>query len=181
MALRSRRKIKNVSVSLSHAIQIWLLFLSLLIFAVVQIDLYDRTSKIFTRAKDAFRQWDDRREAQGLGKWDILYHISNGNYQSYLLFRIHPQAYCAESLKLQLEAAPTVLEVKPRCVVLQDIHVPKFEGERLLRPSGDSTAEDVEDWHTEIAELFEWVGLACIGSDRHVLRNIRTFESYSRA
>lgn len=72
-----------------------------------------------------------------------------------------------------------MLEIKPRCVVLQDIHVPKFEGETLLRPSGDITAEDVEDWHTEIAELFEWVGLACIGSDRYVLRNIR--ESYSRS
>lgn len=149
----------------------WLLFRNLIIFAVVQIDLYDRTSKIFTRAKDAFRQWDDRREAQGLGKWDILYHISNGNRSMLLsFFEIHPQVYCAETLKLQLEAAPTVLEVNPRCVVLQDIHVPKFEGERLLRPSGDTTAEDVEDWHTEIAELFEWVGLACIGSDRHVFR-----------
>lgn len=91
------------------------------------------------------------------------------------LFCINPQVNCAESLKLQLEAAPTVLEIKPRFVVMQDIHVSKFEGERLLRPSGDITAEDIEDWHTEIAKLFEWVGLACIGSDRYALHNIQSY------
>lgn len=89
-----------------------------------------------------------------------------------LFFGINPQVHVAESLRLHLEAAPSVFEVKPRCVVLEDIYVPKFEWERLLRPSGNITAEDIEDWHTEIAELFEWVGLACIGSDRYAIHSI---------
>ena len=49
-----------------------------LISVVVEIDLYDRSSKIFTRAKEAFRLWDDRRRSQGVDEWDVVCYVVNG-------------------------------------------------------------------------------------------------------
>lgn len=41
-------------------------------FVVVLIDLLNNKSKSFTRAKEAFRLWDERRQLEGLGNWDVL-------------------------------------------------------------------------------------------------------------
>ena len=50
--------------------------------------------------------------------------------------------------------------------------MPAFTEKQLQRPITKPTVEDdvVEDWHNEVAELFEWVGMACINSNRCVSR-----------
>ena len=71
----SRKEKERFSACLSHT-----MFLSNdnLTSVVVEIDLYDRTSKIFTRAKEAFRLWDDRRRAQGVDEWEVVCYLANG-------------------------------------------------------------------------------------------------------
>ena len=49
-----------------------------LISVVVEIDLHDRSSKILTRAKEAFQLWDDRRRSQGVDGWDVVCCVANG-------------------------------------------------------------------------------------------------------
>ena len=51
--------------------------------------------------------------------------------------------------------------VKPHASLLTDVYVP----EPVLRPL-PASAEDKEDWDEEYSELFEWVGMACLGSQR---------------
>ena len=73
----SRKEKERFSGCLSHTIP---LSNANLISVVVEIDLYDRTSKAFTRAKEAFQFWDDRRRAQGVDGWDVACYVVNGTH-----------------------------------------------------------------------------------------------------
>ena len=43
-----------------------------ILFLGVQINLYDRDSKLFARAKREIQNWDKRRHSQGFGPWKII-------------------------------------------------------------------------------------------------------------
>ncbi len=45
---------------------------------VVQVNIHDRTSHSFSRAKEAFRLWDESRERSGYPAWDIVFHSTDG-------------------------------------------------------------------------------------------------------
>ncbi|KAI5120429.1 hypothetical protein M0805_009891 [Coniferiporia weirii] len=112
---------------------------------VVQINLYDHNSKLFARAKEAFRKWDERRSSGGIGPWEVL---SRGS-----------------SVSFEAQAEVTS---NPHHTTLPDIYVPQFD---LTSPQLSSTAVDeaeeaAEDWHERVLEIFEWVGMSCIGSER---------------
>ncbi|EKM50618.1 uncharacterized protein PHACADRAFT_166302 [Phanerochaete carnosa HHB-10118-sp] len=59
------------------------------------------------------------------------------------------------------EASAATKRVKPTIRLSQNIHIPKSE--LYPRPNDASAAGE---WDESVAELFEWVGLACLGSER---------------
>ncbi|KIP01853.1 hypothetical protein PHLGIDRAFT_79987, partial [Phlebiopsis gigantea 11061_1 CR5-6] len=80
------------------------------------------------------------KEHQDTGPWDVVFHV--------------PEA--------PTDGAWQVRRVTAEARALRDVHMPKVS--LCVRPSRDSSA--MEEWDESAAELFEWVGLACLGSER---------------
>ena len=65
-------------------------------------------------------------------------------------------------------------QVRCEKIELKDVHVPLFELPTSSQPHLKLTRtkksveeeEALEDWNREIGELFEWLGMACLGSQR---------------
>jgi ribonucleases P/MRP protein subunit RPP40 len=74
------------------------------------------------------------------GPWDVVYDTSG----------VH-------DTNAQLHA------VQPEVRIQQSVHVPRPK--ICQRPKDRLTAEE---WDEDVTELFEWVGLACLGSERFV-------------
>lgn len=63
--------------------------------------------------------------------------------------------------------ASQLRKIEPVVRTLRDVHIPKPV--ICARPTAepkDSTAAD--EWDEDVGELFEWAGLACLGSERSV-------------
>ncbi|EJC99949.1 uncharacterized protein FOMMEDRAFT_159526 [Fomitiporia mediterranea MF3/22] len=119
----------------------------------VYVDLHERTSSQFTRAKEAIRLWDERRRVQGIGPWRV----------------------CVQALPSNLETELKPETVQPSVTTTSDILVPVLDHEDGCTFGGvtntstggeESKADAEEDRQERMNELFEWVGMACIGSDR---------------
>lgn len=67
--------------------------------------------------------------------------------------------FCSHALPAPPDS--TVKHVKPMIRTLQNVHIAKPE----LRPRPKESSA-AEKWDEEVTELFEWVGLACLGSER---------------
>lgn len=92
------------------------------------------------KVQAALEAWDVRR---GLSSWDVVYCLSPG----------------AEELEDQAEGYAVSTSVRP----LRDIHVPW-----TTLPGRPEDADQGEAWNENVAELLEWVGLVCLGSQRCV-------------
>ncbi|TFK83875.1 hypothetical protein K466DRAFT_589374 [Polyporus arcularius HHB13444] len=92
-------------------------------------------------AKEAaiLRAWDERR-----GPWKIMYHMQNPDSN-------RP----AQSAPHQIEK--TVF-TRPH------VHIPELARDDLLNES--NRLDDLESWEDRVSSLFEWVGLASLGSQR---------------
>ncbi|KAG6840569.1 hypothetical protein C0991_005758 [Blastosporella zonata] len=108
------------------------------------------------RRNEVLKAWDARRERDGLGAWNVV--------------------YCSNDPSLP---EPAFAELQACDVVCQgtksdDVHIPSLSLRR--RPSAGASAsdgqtpttddDDIEDWDAEMATLFEWIGMASLGSQR---------------
>jgi len=73
------------------------------------------------------------------GPWDIIYHVED-----------------------PLHVGPSTREVQPQVQIVTDVKIPAATSIRAC-PSG---TDEAEDWEEEVSNLFEWVGMACLGSER---------------
>ncbi|KAH8110734.1 ribonuclease P 40kDa subunit-domain-containing protein, partial [Phellopilus nigrolimitatus] len=107
---------------------------------LVQIDLYDCHSRLFHRAKEAFRLWDERRTTQGVGPWEVLFQ---------------------GSLDCEAQSDITMTPIQSS---MTDVNIPHVNLKVPKYANNDAVEkeETTEDWHENISELFEWVGMACI-------------------
>ncbi|KAL5531245.1 hypothetical protein ACEPAG_4122 [Sanghuangporus baumii] len=116
----------------------------------VQVDLHDRTSSVYTRAKERIRLWDERRKAQGVLPWRVHIHGSLPSLQAKL-----------RSVKVQAQVR-----------TLDDILIPVLDEKKnefaLTRNNRDGHEghTDRDEENERIEELFEWVGMACMESER---------------
>ncbi|KAG2137625.1 ribonuclease P 40kDa subunit-domain-containing protein [Suillus bovinus] len=107
---------------------------------VIRIPVRQETESVAVRAKQkaALKFWDELRE-NGPGKWEVFYS--------------------------QVDVQPGTSElhetvtVRPQICRSTDILVPI----PALAPFPE---ESMEDWDEHIGELFEWVGMACLGAQR---------------
>jgi len=115
---------------------------------LVQINLHDRTSKQFSKAKASIKLWDERRSASKQLAWTVAFHTSN-----------------QDILKLW---SPSSKESQVPCAVhrLPNIIIPKSP--MVVPPpcEGPDKEDRLEDWNSSVADLFEWVGMACLHSQR---------------
>ncbi|KAL5492634.1 hypothetical protein ACEPAI_4081 [Sanghuangporus weigelae] len=116
----------------------------------VQVDLHDRTSSVYTRTKERIRLWDEQRKAQGVLPWRVHIH---GNLPS-LQAKLHP------------------VKAQARVRAVDDILIPVLDEKKIefARTRGNRDGRegdtDRDEENERIEELFEWVGMACMDSER---------------
>lgn len=95
------------------------------------------------KVKAALQAWDERR-----GPWDVVYTLEN---------QVEAQSRDADA---------EIHQVQPLTHMMNDIYIPRphLKPRPTTKQRGD--AEAAEDWDEEISELFEWAGMACLGSQR---------------
>jgi len=111
------------------------------------------------KRKRFLEDWDKRRAValgDEAGLWEVL--------------------YCSTDPKVSPTYTPQegqMRQVKCERRELRDVHVPLPTGtlvssQPVLKSTKRSVEEEeaLEDWNHKIAELFEWVGMACLGSQR---------------
>lgn len=110
------------------------------VHAVIRIPVRQDTESVAVRAKQkaALKLWDELRE-NGSGKWEIV--------------------YCQADMQPGTSESHEVVIVQPHVCCSTDILVP----EPVLAPFPE---ESTEDWDEYIGDLFEWVGMACLGAQR---------------
>jgi len=115
------------------------------------------------RRKQALEDWDRRRQADGLGKWDVIYQSSiPGNFR-YSFSCAAINLLCFKDKPFGRSDESSFHEVKPHIRESPLIHIPIMSiPPRPLTPHAD----DIEDWNESMNGLFEWVGMACLGAQR---------------
>ncbi|KAF9466137.1 ribonuclease P 40kDa subunit-domain-containing protein [Collybia nuda] len=98
------------------------------------------------RRNTALELWDKRRDEAGVGPWDVFYCVK--------VPMPNPVDSRSEDVKCQVTK-------------LVDVRIPQIQS-LPPRPSNSSssTSDDEEDWSSELGALFEWVGMATLGSQR---------------
>ncbi|KAF9006163.1 ribonuclease P 40kDa subunit-domain-containing protein [Cyathus striatus] len=116
---------------------------------VVRISLYQNTESAPNRArrKAALELWDQTREEQGLGPWDILMCYNGPSSEA--------------PVAILTEAGPDQRKVRCQKAELRDVHSPLPN----LSPR-PSEFEELDDWNHDMSELFEWTGMAALGAQR---------------
>ncbi|KAH7921230.1 hypothetical protein BV22DRAFT_1107313 [Leucogyrophana mollusca] len=107
-----------------------------------------------TRAQEkaALLTWDNIWAQSGFGKWDVVYH----------------GGISASGDGAAVHSSHSHVQVEPRIQRSVDVHVPipalALVRENHLKDAED--AEETEEWQDRTSELYEWVGLACLGAQR---------------
>ncbi|OJA20456.1 hypothetical protein AZE42_06083 [Rhizopogon vesiculosus] len=110
---------------------------------VMRMPVRQETESVGVRArqKAALKLWDELRE-KGPGKWEVL--------------------YCQGGMSIARSGASEsheVVDVQPQICRSTELLVPVPN----LAPLPE---ESTEDWDERIGDLFEWVGMACLGAQR---------------
>ncbi|KAF9645599.1 hypothetical protein BDM02DRAFT_3101091 [Thelephora ganbajun] len=115
------------------------------------------------KQKSALELYDGLREKAGLDAWDVVYHFKNdGRSELYEcgvclargLSSLGPLAVTADqsrSVQVQSHKATHV-----------NVRIPHAHSS----PPSSADKEELEDWKTSLDEFQEWLGLACMGSQR---------------
>ncbi|KAG2128606.1 ribonuclease P 40kDa subunit-domain-containing protein [Suillus clintonianus] len=107
---------------------------------VIRIPVRQATESVSVRArqKAALKLWDEIRE-NGPGKWEVIYCLAD----------VQPgtsESHEVVSVQHQISRSTDILVPVPTLALLPQ--------------------ESAEDWDGRIGDLFEWVGMACLGSER---------------
>lgn len=125
-----------------------------------------------TRRKQALEDWDRRRERDGLGKWDVIYHSSSRKSFPRKLIRLPCISSSSFIIDKDTPDGPSSShEVKPQTRKSSTIYIPTLSPSSLVLPppvpnSDDDDDDEIEDWNEHMNDLFEWVGMACLGAQR---------------
>lgn len=141
--------------------------------AVVHMSLLpnaESPSNAAAKRRASLKAWDSRRIEQGFGPWNVLYRLNGKDLSlpcdlSALIPSCSSGPERLAKFAATLGAENQIIDVRCEVTAFTDVHVPVVSG--LPYPSKFEAA--VEDWHTTIAALTEWVGLAGLGAQRSPL------------
>ncbi|KAL4245866.1 Ribonuclease P protein subunit Rpp40 [Abortiporus biennis] len=94
------------------------------------------------KEKESIKAWDQRR-----GPWNITYHYDD-----------------IKATNIQHIPGAQKFEVVPEVRQTADVRI--VDGFSVKKRPERDNEDQVRDWEEECSELFEWVGMACLGSDR---------------
>jgi len=97
-----------------------------------------------TKQKSALELYDDLREKAGLDSWNVVYRSKTNS----------PLAGMTNQ--------PRSVQVQPRKATYLNVRIPSVN----LSPPSSTDKEEHEDWKTSLDAFQEWLGLACMGSQR---------------
>ena len=119
-------------------------------YVVLEVDLA-LPQKALLHTKEAIRAWDTRRECEmgyveGEGSWDVLFSLSPAGLD---------QTISTKPLSLQTRSVENVI-------------IPPITASSVYRTPTNKGAEEEEeeDYQEYISNVFEWIGMACLGSQR---------------
>jgi hypothetical protein len=143
---------------------------------------------------DSITRWDQSREESGEGQWDFAFHISHPGAQhncTLLLSGAKAHSFTEKGTGPLSLSRARHHKVKPSIRTLPNVHIPTSalpprpnqrptptargrhrhlsHGEKIA-DAGDNDV--LEDWSERASELFEWIGMVNIGSQRYVLRDV---------
>lgn len=135
--------------------------------AVIRIPLQDKSETIGMKArrKRVLEEWDRQRQKDGQGKWEVIYCSLNAKTST------ADHSITLTFIKLSISIDTKTLgtdeylinEVLPQIRQSASIHIPIVSlSPRPLAPHTD----EIEDWNENMNDLFEWVGMACLGAQR---------------
>ncbi|KAF8075128.1 ribonuclease P 40kDa subunit-domain-containing protein [Lyophyllum atratum] len=149
-------------------------------YHVIRLPLRKNAESVANRARrnEALKAWDARREGEGLRAWNVVY-CSTGTCsptsRAIAISDTHPSSYPSDSTLPESAFAVTqIRDVQCQLTKINDVHIPipslrphpSTSHPRTSDEHGAAEREDTEDWNTEMAALFEWVGMAALGSQR---------------
>ncbi|KAG6899166.1 hypothetical protein C0993_012726 [Termitomyces sp. T159_Od127] len=136
---------------------------------VLRLALRRGAECVGTRARwdEAMRAWDARRERAGLGAWGVVCAFGDGEWDAVgaavLMRRAAAAGFPGEDVR---EVAVACEATTSDGVYVPSLALrcrPSAAGAGISDGDGD---DDVEDWNAEAGALFEWVGMASLGSQR---------------
>ncbi|KAH6915830.1 ribonuclease P 40kDa subunit-domain-containing protein [Coprinopsis sp. MPI-PUGE-AT-0042] len=124
----------------------------------------ESSAKVQQKQKQSVERWEQRRKSDGAADWDVVYCSNRVPEQAPKLPFIAAEA--SQTRKVACEKAEYTNVYIP---------IPSFEPRPVKQRKGKVHAEleDQEDWDREVMHLFEWAGLAALGSPR-ISANDRT-------
>ncbi|KAG6861461.1 hypothetical protein C0995_016552 [Termitomyces sp. Mi166 len=111
-------------------------------YFVIRLSLQKNAESVPNRARrdEALKAWDARREREGLGAWNVVYCFNDSAL---------PEPTLSKSEVREVHPSTSQVKVGPS-----------------ISDRQQENDDDIEDWDTEMAALFEWVGMASLGSQR---------------
>ncbi|KAI0794451.1 hypothetical protein C8Q74DRAFT_1365901 [Fomes fomentarius] len=103
-----------------------------------------QTARYGTKVAEALRAWDARRG----GPWNVAFFLTN------------------LSSDVDLPLNTTIHQLERTVQTRPNTHIPTLNKASLLIDSNTNTPEDIEDWEERVSSIFEWVGMAALGSQR---------------
>ncbi|KIL69217.1 hypothetical protein M378DRAFT_70203 [Amanita muscaria Koide BX008] len=109
-----------------------------------------------SRRFTALRAWEKRREQEtGFSGWHVVYCCRDLGPMTYPLMAVEEPMNQAE-----------IKEVACLIRKMRDVNVPDVKLHPFPEGKGKDVEERREDWNDDVHALFEWVGMACLGSQR---------------
>jgi len=108
-------------------------------------DSSDKSAKSWNvlgpKQKAALELYDRLRLEAGLDLWEVVYHSTRQGV---------------------LSPEHELTKVDVQTVEMSDVYIP----EPNLSPPAEEGGAKMEDWNEHISDLYEWVGMACLGAQR---------------
>jgi ribonuclease P/MRP protein subunit RPP40 len=109
------------------------------------------------KQKAALELYDKLRFESGLDSWEVLYHCTKQGD-----FRTDFRGSCNSCRADVLQPEHEFIKTQSQFASISDIHIPVPD----LSPPPREDEDGTEDWNENISQLFEWVGMAGLGSQR---------------
>ncbi|RDB23461.1 Ribonuclease P protein subunit p40 [Hypsizygus marmoreus] len=126
---------------------------------VIRLPLQKNVETTGNRARrnEALKAWDARRERQGSGPWTVLYCAHGPSLpQPDFGFTQIRDVHCQMSRMVDIYIPSPSLSRHPST----------SKPQRKASAAKDDDDDVLEDWNTDMAVLFEWVGMASLGAQR---------------
>ena len=114
------------------------------------------------KQKSALKLYDDLRENAGFDAWDIVYYSKGDGRSEYFKWNAPGEKLMFPGQLPAPANQSSLVWVRPHKVTHTNIRIPDVN----QSPPPNKDGAEHEDWKVPFGGFQEWLGLACIGSQR---------------